>query len=1130
MIRKLLDYKVFLSGFLVFTILCAAIPTNAFAQTPTAGSKGYSYTGTSGSAGADSLSSLVVDTTGAIVTAQINCRKDEIKSAIKDLFTPSSSIVSEGSKLGTKAITGAISGSSNEGSTGSTAGTDQAVHFESQSPDSQNLTAVANATQAETKKITCGRATEKAIAGVILRQITISTVNWINHGMNGNPFYTTDTGASLRALRDQSIKDLNSVIGLDNKNYPFGRTIAQNLTNQMKSAYEQSARYSLNAVIAQQYPGRTGVDFNRDFSIGGWSAFLAQTFMNNNPIGFDFMTQSELARRTADTYYSPAQDIRDQLARSGGFFDQRICVQKDPNDSTGKRCLRNQVQTPGSVIAHALTKNLDTTNDQLINGQDLSVDITAIFDALTNQLINKGLTSLSTNDSSNLNNFSNNTNGVPTIPGVVVDNNPNGSWANQNTAFNLFTDIPQIMRLEDNTRSATNLQSGCPSDTGFDPNGQFCNGNPKLPLGYQQILSKEIEEQSKAIDSIYMLDYCVPGPHPGWENEIEANAQNFVSNPNTFPKSSSKSDMKKFFSTYGSTVGTVTGLVAGAALGTVVLPVIGTAIGAVIGLLIGTVLSVIGNDTNTENEQAYGPVMQGLLGLQFEFNSDGAGREHLNGHDPSANIITTFAHRYKEAAHMVYAPTENEVIQANLAKTKDDQNVRGGTIVGGSSSFTSTYTGGTVATPQIPDLSTSNKARADIMQTGYTALQNMSDVISTDNAEFQNAQSYRDNISQKKANLETSHAIERQLLSLLKRIDLLPTLSGYPGPTGSLDLVPTISLNGDKVVTVNQDDTYTDAGATAKDTTDGDITNKIITTNNVDTATPGIYTITYDVINKAGITANQVTRTVRVLDPNNSVLPDIQNYAVKNEPFSKTNLLPDIGTLDGSGTGSTPIRDYNKDLLAIKNMRDISSFTDYELELRAINNIFSQIAPYIHGVDDLNSEQAVLDTMMLSSNNIATFDKTTGELTGGVLNQCIKTTTKPGYKGPTARKLFAYLASNDGTIKKLPEWLTTKLPPSQSFLPDWHFAQGNGQQLDGKNWFPGDGEPAYPPDIQGKQFTFHNYNGNTMKLNGGTMIVEVNGPVSLDDDKLIRNDDVVNMTWQPVINAMKGIENLTGMY
>jgi hypothetical protein len=76
---------------------------------------------------------------------------------------------------------------------------------------------------------------------------------------------------------------------------------------------------------------------------------------------------------------------------------------------------------------------------------------------------------------------------------------------------------------------------------------------------------------------------------------------------------------------------------------------------------------------------------------------------------------------------------------------------------------------------------------------------------------------------------------------------------------------PVISLNGDVTLTTTKGDTYTDAGATALDNLNGDITSYMITTGTVDTATIGTYTIVYNISDFAGNAAVPVTRTVVVV-------------------------------------------------------------------------------------------------------------------------------------------------------------------------------------------------------------------------------------------------------------------------
>ncbi len=74
---------------------------------------------------------------------------------------------------------------------------------------------------------------------------------------------------------------------------------------------------------------------------------------------------------------------------------------------------------------------------------------------------------------------------------------------------------------------------------------------------------------------------------------------------------------------------------------------------------------------------------------------------------------------------------------------------------------------------------------------------------------------------------------------------------------------PTITLFGAETVKTTLGKKYKDKGATAKDNVDGDITDKIKTTSDVDTSKEGTYKVTYTVSDKAGNTASK-ERTVIV--------------------------------------------------------------------------------------------------------------------------------------------------------------------------------------------------------------------------------------------------------------------------
>ena len=77
---------------------------------------------------------------------------------------------------------------------------------------------------------------------------------------------------------------------------------------------------------------------------------------------------------------------------------------------------------------------------------------------------------------------------------------------------------------------------------------------------------------------------------------------------------------------------------------------------------------------------------------------------------------------------------------------------------------------------------------------------------------------------------------------------------------------PVITLTGDSQVNLEVGSTYTDAGATASDNYDGDISSQIVVVNNVDVNTLGSYTVTYSVSDSSSNAASVVTRTVNVVD------------------------------------------------------------------------------------------------------------------------------------------------------------------------------------------------------------------------------------------------------------------------
>lgn len=85
---------------------------------------------------------------------------------------------------------------------------------------------------------------------------------------------------------------------------------------------------------------------------------------------------------------------------------------------------------------------------------------------------------------------------------------------------------------------------------------------------------------------------------------------------------------------------------------------------------------------------------------------------------------------------------------------------------------------------------------------------------------------------------------------------------------------PLITIVGDNPTTINVEQIYEDPGAVASDELDGDITDNIIATGEVNPNVPGTYTITYTVANSNNKTST-TTRTVIVVDNVEPVITDL---------------------------------------------------------------------------------------------------------------------------------------------------------------------------------------------------------------------------------------------------------------
>ena len=184
---------------------------------------------------------------------------------------------------------------------------------------------------------------------------------------------------------------------------------------------------------------------------------------------------------------------------------------------------------------------------------------------------------------------------------------------------------------------------------------------------------------------------------------------------------------------------------------------------------------------------------------------------------------------------------------------------------------------------------------------------------------------------------------------------------------------PIITLLGSTPVTIEVHSTYTDAGATALDNYDGDLTGSIITVNPVDKDVVDSYTVTYDIVDAHGNVANQVKRTVNVVD---TTLPVITLTGDNPQIIEVHNAYTELGATaddnyDGDITSSIAIDSTDVDVNTVGPYTINYDVTD------ANSNDATQVTRIVNVVDTtepvIASHANVIEEATSSSGAIVTY-------------------------------------------------------------------------------------------------------------------------------------------------------------
>ncbi len=184
------------------------------------------------------------------------------------------------------------------------------------------------------------------------------------------------------------------------------------------------------------------------------------------------------------------------------------------------------------------------------------------------------------------------------------------------------------------------------------------------------------------------------------------------------------------------------------------------------------------------------------------------------------------------------------------------------------------------------------------------------------------------------------------------------------GDFSNIDTIkPIITIIGSNPINVTKDSVYNDAGATASDDKDGNITNKIVKTGTVNSALIGTYFISYVVSDKVG-NKDSVTRTVNVVGPD-TIKPSITLLGKNPDTLQRTLTYVDAGatatddidgnitakikrtgTLDSSKLGTYILTYTVSDIAGNNTSKTRTVIVINKVGVKEVNNVASAVQVY----------------------------------------------------------------------------------------------------------------------------------------------------------------------------------------
>lgn len=447
-------------------------------------------------------------------------------------------------------------------------------------------------TREEERRKDCLNGIAYTLAKEQLATMTQYTMNWVNTGFSGDPFYVRNIDSFLGNMtNDIMMKELNMFKGQP-QYYPYGNDFYRGtiLGEIARGNFKESMKQSLSNYLGYGGLGYDTVNvverYTNNFGEGGWNGWLAFTqYPENNYLGYTMETTENIAR----LQNQQIENTKAELVQNNGFFSQKKCVEfgvtiKNTIGANGKttmetvvdknKCVKWETITPGSVIGSKINTYINSPERQLELADTINESLSVLFSSLINTLQNNGLSSLTSYNlnagnigggsgyNSSLIQFDPETNEVLTSSSYTNNSvdltrdlgntyiheglKNKGSWDAKNNVPKLYTGIGETnsyytVSNPGNTPIIKNGYNGwAKGDRAFFNGEEWQNwkqgelspiknrGIVQIQQDYLVVAKELLAVLPGVMPKLGELDYCIPGPNPGWESNAGEASDAFV--------------------------------------------------------------------------------------------------------------------------------------------------------------------------------------------------------------------------------------------------------------------------------------------------------------------------------------------------------------------------------------------------------------------------------------------------------------------------------------------------------------------------------------------------------------------------------------------------------------------------